>query len=140
MAVLLDGASRLQAKLVPRESIGGEALYVQDPLDAENNVARSCFAFHQVQQVFRDLCESSPALTLTLPYNSNPCLPPSAPGLPRRARATRGLARSGRARSRSRGAAGARPAWAAAGYAGSALTRANRRRCCCVILNTINFY
>ena len=54
MAVLLDGASRLQAKLVPRESIGGEALYVQDPLDAENNVARSCFAFHQVQQVFRD--------------------------------------------------------------------------------------
>ena len=36
MAVLLDGASRLQAKLVPRESIGGEALYVQDPLDAEN--------------------------------------------------------------------------------------------------------
>ena len=25
MAVLLDGASRLQAKLVPRESIGGEA-------------------------------------------------------------------------------------------------------------------
>jgi len=69
MAVLLDGASRLQAKLVPRESIGGEALYVQDPLDAENNVARSCFAFHQVQQVFRDLCEPSPAPTLTLPYN-----------------------------------------------------------------------
>ena len=53
----LDGASRLQAKLVPRESIGGEALYVQDPLDAENNVGRSCFAFHQVQQVFRDPCE-----------------------------------------------------------------------------------
>ena len=53
MAVLLDGASRLQAKLVPRESIGGEALYVQDPLDAENNVARSCFAFHHVQAVFR---------------------------------------------------------------------------------------
>ena len=72
MAVLLDGASRLQAKLVPRESIGGEALYVQDPLDAENNVARSCFAFHQVQQVFRDLCEPSPVPTLTLPYNSKP--------------------------------------------------------------------
>ena len=30
MAVLFDGASRLQAKLVPRESIGGEALYVQE--------------------------------------------------------------------------------------------------------------
>ena len=67
MAVLFDGASRLQAKLVPRESIGGEALYVQDPLDAENNVACSCFAFHQVQQVFRDLCEPSPAPTLTPP-------------------------------------------------------------------------
>jgi hypothetical protein len=44
----------MQVKLVPRESIGGEALYVQDPLDAENNVGSSCFAFHHVQQVFRD--------------------------------------------------------------------------------------
>ena len=44
----------MQAKLVPRESIGGEALYVQDPLDAANNVGSSCFAFHHVQQVFRD--------------------------------------------------------------------------------------
>ena len=29
-------------------------LYVQDPLDAANNVGSSCFAFHHVQQVFRD--------------------------------------------------------------------------------------
>ena len=47
-------ACHVQAKLVPRESIGGDALYVQDPLDAENNVGSSCFAFHHVQQVFRD--------------------------------------------------------------------------------------
>ena len=37
MAVIFDGASRLQLKLMPRESAGGGALYVQDPLDAENN-------------------------------------------------------------------------------------------------------
>ena len=47
-------ACHVQAKLVPREIIGGDALYVQDPLDAENNVGSSCFAFHHVQQVFRD--------------------------------------------------------------------------------------
>ena len=57
VAVLLDmsddGGSRLQTKLVPRATIGGEALLVQDPLDGDNNVGSSCFAFHHVQGVFR---------------------------------------------------------------------------------------
>ena len=37
---------------MPRSHDG--ELLVQDPLDGNNNVGGSCFAFHRVQHVFRD--------------------------------------------------------------------------------------
>ena len=52
LAVLFDGGAGLQTKLVPRSHDG--QLLVQDPLDGNNNVGGSCFAFHRVQLVFRD--------------------------------------------------------------------------------------
>ena len=52
LAVLFDGGAGLQTKLVPRSHDG--ELLVQDPLDGNNNVGGSCFAFHRVQHVFRD--------------------------------------------------------------------------------------
>ena len=52
LAVLFGGGAGLQTKLVPRSHDG--QLLVQDPLDGNNNVGGSCFAFHRVQHVFRD--------------------------------------------------------------------------------------